>query len=94
MQNLPINTGFYQHRGRWVWGEVSICKALSMGSGENQNKINIAIQYTKHEQQRVQPFLKYSSFHNTNIKVFGDFLNNIRYTFFRREIVRLPSRCS
>jgi len=95
MQNLPINTGFYQHRRQWVGGGgVSICKTLSTGSGENQNKTNIAIQYTKHEQQRVQPFLKYSSFHNTNMKVFGDFLNNIRHTFFRRENVRLPPRCS
>jgi hypothetical protein len=58
----PINTAFYQHRRRRVdggggGGEVSIFKPLSTGSGENLSKINIEIQQTKHEEQRVQPFL-------------------------------------
>lgn len=71
-KTFPLILGSTSTRPAGGGGEVSIFKPLSMGSGENQSKINIEIQYTKHERQRVQPFFKYTSFQNTNIKVFSE----------------------
>jgi hypothetical protein len=89
----PINTAFYQHRRRRVEGEVSNFKLLSTGSGKNQSKINIEIQQTKHEEQRVQPFLNIILSRIRIAKCLANFLNNIRYTFFQDKNVRLTPWC-
>ena len=74
-------------------GRLGGGKASANPSPRYLGKTKIIYCNTVYQTWTSTTILKYFSFQNTNMSVFSDFLNNIRYTFFKRENVRLLPRC-